>query len=70
VRFGDDDDLTRAVIAGVQEEGTCWLGGTTWQGLAAMRISFSNWATTDEDVARSGEAILRVFAEKSAGVTV
>jgi glutamate/tyrosine decarboxylase-like PLP-dependent enzyme len=70
VRFGDDDDLTRAVIAGVQEEGTCWLGGTTWQGLAAMRISFSNWATTDDDVARSGEAILRVFAEKSAGVTV
>ena len=43
VRFGNDDDLTRAVIAGVQEEGTCWLGGTTWQTLAAMRISFSNW---------------------------
>ncbi|HEV7765181.1 MAG TPA: aminotransferase class V-fold PLP-dependent enzyme [Thermoanaerobaculia bacterium] len=70
VRFGNDDDLTRAVIAGVQEEGTCWLGGTTWQGVAAMRISFSNWATTEDDVARSGEAILRVFAEKSAGVGV
>jgi glutamate/tyrosine decarboxylase-like PLP-dependent enzyme len=62
VRFGNDDDLTRAVIAGVQEEGTCWLGGTTWQGLAAMRISFSNWSTSKEDVARSGEAILRVLA--------
>jgi len=66
VRFGNDDDVTRAVIAGVQEEGTCWLGGTTWQGLAAMRISFSNWATSEDDVARSGEAILRVVAEKTA----
>ncbi|HEU4889484.1 MAG TPA: aminotransferase class V-fold PLP-dependent enzyme, partial [Thermoanaerobaculia bacterium] len=61
VRFGNDDDLTRAVIAGVQEEGTCWLGGTTWQNLAAMRISFSNWATSAEDVDRSGEAILKVL---------
>jgi glutamate/tyrosine decarboxylase-like PLP-dependent enzyme len=64
VRFGNDDDLTRAVIAGVQEEGTCWLGGTTWQGLAAMRVSFSNWATSEEDVARSADAILRVLATK------
>jgi glutamate/tyrosine decarboxylase-like PLP-dependent enzyme len=68
VRFGNDDDLTRAVIAGVQEEGTCWLGGTTWQNLAAMRISFSNWATNEDDVNRSGEAILRVLAEKTAAV--
>jgi glutamate/tyrosine decarboxylase-like PLP-dependent enzyme len=68
VRFGDDDDLTRAVTAGVQEEGTCWLGGTTWQGLAAMRVSISNWSTSADDVARSGEAILRVLAEKAAAV--
>jgi glutamate/tyrosine decarboxylase-like PLP-dependent enzyme len=70
VRFGNEDDLTRAVVSGVQEEGTCWLGGTTWQGMAAMRISFSNWATSEEDVTRSGEAILRVLAEKSAPVSV
>ncbi|MFL6248715.1 MAG: pyridoxal phosphate-dependent decarboxylase family protein [Thermoanaerobaculia bacterium] len=70
VRFGNDDDFTRAVITGVQEEGTCWLGGTTWQGLAAMRISFSNWATSAEDVQRSGEAILKVVAEKAAAVAV
>lgn len=63
VRFADDDDITRRVVAGVQAEGTCWLGGSTWHGLGAMRISFSNWATTDEDVERSAEAILRVFAE-------
>jgi glutamate/tyrosine decarboxylase-like PLP-dependent enzyme len=66
VRFGNDDETTRAVIAGVQEEGTCWLGGTTWQGLAAMRISFSNWATTSEDVERSAAAILRVVRERCA----
>lgn len=61
VRFGEDDDLTRAVIDGVQREGTCWLGGTTWQGLGAMRISVSNWATTEDDAARSAAAILKVF---------
>ncbi|WP_342315654.1 aminotransferase class V-fold PLP-dependent enzyme [Lysobacter sp. FW306-1B-D06B] len=61
VRFGDDDELTRAVIEGVQRDGTCWLGGTTWQGLGAMRISVSNWATSEDDAARSAAAILRVF---------
>ena len=59
VRFGDDD-RTRAVIDGVQRDGTCWLGGTTWEGRAAMRISVSNWATTEADVDRSVAAILRV----------
>lgn len=68
VRFGDDDELTRRVIAGVQQEGTCWLGGTTWQEKAAMRISVSNWSTTEEDAVRSAEAILRVFAEIAAPV--
>jgi glutamate/tyrosine decarboxylase-like PLP-dependent enzyme len=61
VRFGDNDDLTRAVVAGVQDEGTCWLSGTTWHGLGAMRISVSNWATTEADAARSADAILRVY---------
>jgi glutamate/tyrosine decarboxylase-like PLP-dependent enzyme len=63
LRFGDDDALTRAVIAAVQQEGTCWLGGTTWQGRAAMRVSVSNWATSEEDAARSAAAIERVFRE-------
>ena len=61
VRFGDDDATTRAVIAGIQADGTCWASGTTWQGLAAMRISVSNWATTGSDVDRSVEAMLRVY---------
>jgi glutamate/tyrosine decarboxylase-like PLP-dependent enzyme len=59
VRFGDDDDLTRAVVKRVQDEGTCWLSGTTWQGKAAMRISVSHWATTEEDVEKSANAIIR-----------
>jgi len=61
VGFGDDDRTDR-VVAGVQREGTCWLGGTTWQGRRLMRVSVSNWSTTEEDVDRSVAAILRVAA--------
>jgi glutamate/tyrosine decarboxylase-like PLP-dependent enzyme len=57
VRFGDGE-LTRDVIARVQQDGTCWLGGTDWGGEHAMRISVSNWRTTAEDVERSAAAIL------------
>ncbi|EAR25352.1 putative amino acid decarboxylase, Pyridoxal-dependent protein [marine actinobacterium PHSC20C1] len=61
VRFGDDDDLTRAVVSGVQAEGTCWLSGTSWNGAAAMRVSVSNWATSEDDISRSAAAILAVY---------
>jgi len=57
VSFGNDD-RTRRVIASIQDSGRCWCGGTTWRGRAAMRISVSSWATTDEDVDLSVEAIL------------
>jgi glutamate/tyrosine decarboxylase-like PLP-dependent enzyme len=59
VAFGDAEK-TKRVIAGVQEEGTCWAGVTVWQGRTAMRISVSSWATTDADVERSVTAILKV----------
>jgi glutamate/tyrosine decarboxylase-like PLP-dependent enzyme len=58
VSFGDAD-TTRKVIAAIQSEGVCWCGGTVWQGRAAMRISVSSWATTEEDVERSLAAMLR-----------
>jgi hypothetical protein len=58
VRFGDDDEATRATIAAVQADGTCWLSGTVWEGRAAMRISVSSWRTTEDDVERSAAAIL------------
>jgi glutamate/tyrosine decarboxylase-like PLP-dependent enzyme len=64
VSFGDDE-TTRRVIAGVQADGTCWCGGTVWQGHTAMRISVSSWATTEADVERSLAAILRIAAEQS-----
>jgi glutamate/tyrosine decarboxylase-like PLP-dependent enzyme len=55
---GDADAFTRQVIARVQADGTCWLSGTTWHGMAAMRISIVNWSTTEEDIDRSLAAIL------------
>ncbi|MBA2331999.1 MAG: aspartate aminotransferase family protein [Actinobacteria bacterium] len=65
VRFGDDDGLTQQVVRAVQEDGTCWLSGTTWQGRAAMRVSLSNYRTTTADVERSAEAILEAAASIS-----
>ena len=62
VSFGDDD-TTNKVIAELQAEGTCWCGGTVWQGHTAMRISVSSWATRDADVEASLNAILRIAAK-------
>lgn len=58
VNFGDAEK-TNAVIKNIQEDGTCWCGGTTWQGKPAMRISVSSWNTTDEDVQRSLQSIIK-----------
>ncbi|MFL5775649.1 MAG: pyridoxal phosphate-dependent decarboxylase family protein, partial [Chloroflexota bacterium] len=76
VRFAPPDDpgaddaeidaFTRRVIAAVQADGTCWLGGTTWHGMAAMRISVSNWSTTEADADLSVAAIRRCAAEVAA----
>ena len=62
VRFGDDEH-TRDVITAVQADGTAWLGGTIWKGQAAMRISVSNWSTTEADADRTVDAILRCATE-------
>ncbi len=62
VRFENDDELTRKVVRAVQQDGTCWMSGTTWQGKAAMRISVSNWTTAEDDIDRSAAAILRCLA--------
>lgn len=69
VRFSDpsgmdSDEFTAEVIRRVQEDGTCWLGGTTWHGMHAMRISISNWSTTENDIDVSAEAILRCTRQK------
>ena len=68
VRFGDDDETTREVVRRVQADGTCWLGGTDWQGRAAMRISVSSFRTTEADVDRSAAAILEAAAAVSSSL--
>jgi len=64
VRFGDPE-RTRQIIEAIQRDGTCWAGITVWQGHTGMRISVSSWATTDDDVDRSLEAMLRCARECS-----
>ena len=58
VSFGDPA-MTNRVITVIQQDGTCWCGGTVWQGQTAMRISVSSWATTEADVEKSLDAMLR-----------
>lgn len=59
---GDADAFTASVIRRVQEDGTCWMSATTWHGMHAMRISVSNWSTTEADIDLSASAILRCAA--------
>jgi glutamate/tyrosine decarboxylase-like PLP-dependent enzyme len=62
VSFGAAEK-TQEVIRRVQEDGTCWCGGTVWQGKTAMRISVSSWVTTEEDIDRSADAVIRIARE-------
>jgi glutamate/tyrosine decarboxylase-like PLP-dependent enzyme len=66
VSFGNDE-INAKVIEGVQADGTCWCGATTWKGRRAIRISVSSWATTETDVERSLKAVLRVAQQVRAG---
>jgi glutamate/tyrosine decarboxylase-like PLP-dependent enzyme len=59
----DGDAVTREALRLVQEERVCWLGGTRWHGMDAMRISVSNWSTSEDDVDRSVESILRAVRQ-------
>ncbi|HEX2178624.1 MAG TPA: pyridoxal-dependent decarboxylase, partial [Actinomycetota bacterium] len=61
VSFGSDERTDR-VITGVQRDGTCWAGGTTWRGRRYLRISVSNWSTTEADVDLSVTAIRKVLS--------
>jgi glutamate/tyrosine decarboxylase-like PLP-dependent enzyme len=62
VYFGDQA-LTNKIIKNIQEDGTCWCGGTVWKGLPAMRISVSSWMSTEEDIDVSIAAIVRIAKE-------
>jgi glutamate/tyrosine decarboxylase-like PLP-dependent enzyme len=63
VAFGDAETTNR-VVSEIQRDGTCWCGGTVWQGQTAMRISVSSWATTNADVERSLEAMIRIAGKR------
>ena len=66
VSFGDGE-TTKRVIAAIQEDGTCWCGGTVWQGRDAMRISVSSWVTNDDDVERSLAAMIAAARRVTGG---
>jgi threonine aldolase len=63
VSFGDTETTNR-IIKKIQEDGTCWCGGTTWQNHTAMRISISSWKTTPDDIDKSASAIIRIAKEE------
>src|SRR4030095_7015938 len=65
VSFGDPH-LTNRIIKKVQDDGTCWCGGTVWKATTAMRISVSSWMTTKEDIEKSAAAIIRIAKEEIA----
>ncbi|MGH3594663.1 MAG: pyridoxal phosphate-dependent decarboxylase family protein [Mycobacterium sp.] len=69
VRLPGGDDINRAALAAIQRDGTCWLGGMTWRGQCVLRVPFVNWATTDDDVDRSADAIARVAQAISSQAT-
>jgi glutamate/tyrosine decarboxylase-like PLP-dependent enzyme len=48
---------TAAVVERVQQDGTCWIGGTRWGGEPAIRFSVCNHSTTEDDISRSTAAI-------------
>jgi glutamate/tyrosine decarboxylase-like PLP-dependent enzyme len=66
VSFGTDE-VTREVAKRLLKEGTAWMTPSTWHGQAVLRISVSNWRTTDEDVDRTLAAVRRVLYEVRAG---
>jgi glutamate/tyrosine decarboxylase-like PLP-dependent enzyme len=65
VSFGDSEKTRRAITV-LQADGTCFCGGTEWQGRTAMRISVSSWATTEADVDRSVQAMIRAAGRNAA----
>lgn len=64
VSFGDSE-TTKRVIKRIQEDGTCWCGGTEWQGRTAMRISVSSWRTTLKDIEQSVKVMIRIAKEET-----
>src|SRR5438094_1772950 len=63
VSFGDAA-LTNRIIKKIQDDGTCWCGGTVWKGVTAMRISISSWMTKKEDIEKCSATIIKIAKEE------
>lgn len=63
VSFGSAEETNR-IIKKIQEDGTCWCGGTVWKGITAMRISVSSWATTEQDIQICSEVIIKIARQE------
>ena len=59
--FGDDD-TTRAVTARIIEEGRVWMSGSRWRDRDILRVSVSNWHTSDDEVAIAVDAVRSALA--------
>ena len=70
LRFDADDDRTARVVEELQRGGEAWLGGTTWHGVHAARVAFSNWSTSDDDVDRLAAALEEALSAARAGSPV
>jgi glutamate/tyrosine decarboxylase-like PLP-dependent enzyme len=66
VSFGDAA-LTNRIIKKIQDDGTCWCGGTIWKGITAMRISVSSWMTTEDDIEKCSAVIIKIANEEIGG---
>jgi glutamate/tyrosine decarboxylase-like PLP-dependent enzyme len=64
----DHDRRTEEVIAGILASGEAFFGGTTWRGQRAMRVSVSNWLTSEKDVQRVVAAVAEVLSAKTVQV--
>ena len=58
----ESDERTDDVLRRVQASGEAWMSGTVWDGRKAIRISVSNWQTSDDDVARALAAFENAYA--------
>jgi len=69
VRFTRDGaNVSEEVMHAIQDEGTCWMSGSTWEEEPVVRISVSNWRTTEDDIRRSVDAIERCLRQPLAGL--